>query len=71
MTKSARANLALDSFGDAIESKDFTLAAASQALLEIKETVNQSLYIDIYVYNSLLEADDVEIAINPLSSSTK
>jgi hypothetical protein len=29
MTKSARANLALDSFGDAIESKDFTLAAAS------------------------------------------
>jgi hypothetical protein len=29
MTKSARANLAVDSCGDAIESKDFTLAAAS------------------------------------------
>jgi hypothetical protein len=29
MTKSARANLALDSRGDYIESKYFTLAAAS------------------------------------------
>ncbi len=64
MTKSARANLALDSCGDDIESKDCTLAAASQALLEIKETVNQSLYI--YINNSLLEADDTEITINPL-----
>jgi hypothetical protein len=60
MTKSARANLALDSRRDYIESKYFTLAAASSALLEIKETVNQSLYI----YNSLLEADDIEITIS-------